>query len=139
MLVFTLTGLSGEHAKRKIFGQLIVGGAPEKYDELIWRSRKLLKRILDSAFNLDPNDKSPEAKAKLNAGYDAFDGLKFYARIGVDMGNADWPAKNTITGTVTNNEPEWPGPIEQASRQDREPSSPPVSSTPAIARPAWAE
>jgi hypothetical protein len=139
MLAFSLTGLSGQHAKRKIFGQLIVEGAEEKYGELIWRSRKLLKRILDSAFNLDPNDKSAEAKAKLNVGYDAFDNLKFYARIGIDVGNGDWPAKNTLTGTVTRNEPEWPGPVEQDPRENGEAPQPPVSSTPAIARPAWAE
>jgi hypothetical protein len=104
----------------------------------------LLRRVLESAFNLSANDPSAEAKAKLNVEYSAFDGIVFYARIGIEPGNGDWPAKNVLAGTVTRNESDWPGPIEQPSRDSS--SQPPVSpasappvSPAAIARPAWAE
>ena len=64
MLSYVLVVTAGEHAKRKILGQFIVDGPADKYEDQIWRSRKTLRRILNSAFNLDSNDMSAEAKAK---------------------------------------------------------------------------
>ena len=144
LLRCSLVVLDGPHAKRKVFGQHIVEGPDEKYEEQKWRSVKLLRRVLKSAFNLSANDPSPEAKAKLNVDFSAFDGLVFYARIGIELGNGDWPAKNVLAGTVTRNESDWPGPIEQSLR-DAHPPVPPSSPAPApvspaaIARPAWAQ
>jgi hypothetical protein len=148
LLSYSLTVRAGEYAKRKILGQFIVGGPPDKYEDQTWRSRRTLKRILDASFNLDPSAMSPEAKAKRNVDFVAFDGLVFHARIAIEPGNGDWPAKNILAGTVTRNEGDWPGPIEQtprpngseASSTPGRPSPPdsPVSPAP-IARPSWAE
>jgi hypothetical protein len=144
LLSYSLTVLAGAHAKRKIPGQFIVGGPPDKYEDKIWRSRKTLKRILDSAFNLDPSDMSAEAHAMRTVSDAAFDGLVFYARIGIEPGTGDWPPKNVLAGVVTRNENDWPGPVEQTPRPDgggspsASPSSQPVSPAP-IARPSWAE
>jgi hypothetical protein len=143
LLSYSLAVLDGAHAKRKILGQFIVDGPLDKYEEQIWRSRKTLKRILDSAFNLDPNDMGTEAKAKRTVGDAAFDGLVFYARSGIEPGSGDWPPKNILAGTVTRNEADWPGPIEQTPRANGSEAparpSPPVSpAAPApIARPNW--
>ena len=145
LLRYSLIVLDGPHAKRKIFGQHIVEGPDEKYEEQKWRSVKLLRRVLEFAFNLSANDPSPEAKAKLNVEYSAFDGLVFYARLGIEPGNGDWPAKNVLAGTVTRNESDWPGPVEQAPRPSGSEApgrpAPPVSngSPVPIARPAWAD
>jgi hypothetical protein len=143
MLAYVLTVLDGPYAKRKVFGQFIEGPL-EKYEDQFWRSVRMRKRILESAYNLDPRDPTPETKAKLNVSYAGFDGLVFYARIGIEPGNGDWPAKNTLAGTVTKNESDWPGPIEQPARDPSSPppvspSSPAPVSPAAIARPAWAE
>jgi hypothetical protein len=142
LLRYSLVVLGGEYDKRRIFGQHIVEGPDDKYEDQKWRSRKMLRRVLESAFNLAGNDTSPEAKEKLNVGYAAFDGLVFYARIGIEPGNGDWPAKNVLAGAVTRNEGDWPGPIEQTSRANRSEASPspsPPVSPAAIARPSWAE
>jgi len=144
LLAYSLVVLAGAHAKRKILGQFIVDGALDKYEDQIWRSRKTLKRILDSAFNLAANDMSAEAKAKRTVGDAAFDGLVFYGRIGIEPGDGDWPPKNVLAGVVTRNETDWPGPVEQTARPNGDESpgsaSPPVSpGSPApIPRPKWA-
>jgi hypothetical protein len=138
MLAYSLVVIAGPHAKRKIHGQFIVESADSKYEDQIWRSRRVLKRILDSAFNLDPNDMSPEAKAKRTVGDEAFDGLMFYARIGIEAASVDWPAKNTLSGVVTLNESDWPGLVEQAWSEAHSLVSSPVSSTPTT-RPRWAD
>ena len=142
LLRYSLVVLDGPHAKRKIFGQHIVEGPDDKYEEQKWRSVKLLRRVLESALNLSANDPSAEAKAKLNVDYAAFDGLTFYARLGIEPGNGDWPAKNVLSGAVTRNEGDWPGPIEQPPRDP--PPVPPSSLSPPVApapipRPPWAQ
>ena len=75
MLSYVLVVIAGPHAKRKIHGQFIVDSTADKYEDQIWRSRRTLRRILKSAFNLDPNDISAEAKAKRTVGDEAFDDL----------------------------------------------------------------
>ena len=40
---------------------------------------------------------SAEAKAKRTVGDAAFDGLVFYARIGIEPGDGDWPPKNVLS------------------------------------------
>jgi hypothetical protein len=142
MLSYTLTVLDGPHAKRKIFGQFIEGPR-DRYEDQFWRAVRMRKRILESAYNLDPRDTKPETKAKLNVSYAGFDGRVFYGRVGIEPGNGDWPAKNVLAGTVTRNEGDWPGPIEQPPPDSSPPVSPsspsqPSASPAAIERPAWA-
>jgi hypothetical protein len=148
MLAYSAAVIDGPYAGRKIFGQWIVEGAPEKYEENVWRSRKVLKRILLSAFNFSSSDNSPEVKARLTVGYQAFHGLKFIARIGIEKGNDVWPDKNSVIGAVTRDQRDWPGPVPEAppfngGGPSPSPVASPAGASPAspapIARPPWAQ
>jgi hypothetical protein len=139
LLSYSMTVLTGAYAKRKLFGQFIVESENDKYGDQIWRSRKMLRRILLSAFNLDPNDVSSEARAKLKVDYEAFNWLAFYARVGIEPERDTFPAKNILAGTVTRNEVDWPGPIKQDPDEDESPASdlPPAASPAPIPPPPW--
>jgi hypothetical protein len=144
LLYCSFTPVGAEYASHKIFDQWIVDGAPETVGTFIARSYRLLKSILNSAFTLDPNDSSAEAQAKRNVGYSAFDGLVFYARIGVRPEETLYEAKNIVTGAVVKGQPDWPGAIDPSMQ-----SSPNSGGAPRnggteaqprvpIGRPSWA-
>jgi hypothetical protein len=68
LLSYSLTILAGQYEKRKVCGQFIAEPEDDKYGDQVWRGRKMRKKILQSAFNLDSNDVSSEAKATLTIG-----------------------------------------------------------------------
>jgi hypothetical protein len=72
--------------------------------------RKKLKAILDSAYDLDPNDTiSEEATTKRSFdSYKAFDGLIFYAQIEQRPAANGYAASNTIDFIVTPDLPDYP-------------------------------
>ena len=140
-LEVTLTG--GDHKGGNLSIRLTVEG--DNHAAAIANSFDLLGSILRSAFNLAMSDTSPEAQAKLNAGFEVFDGLHFYGKIGVERGKLTndgsgerWPDKNTLTTGVTKDMSGWPGPIAQevgftAGPSPATPSAPPASRP----RPSW--
>jgi hypothetical protein len=145
LLYCSFTPVGGEYASHKIFDQWIVDGAPETVGTFIARSYRLLKSILNSAHNLEPTDTSAEAQAKRNVGYPVFDGLVFYARIGIRPEEALYEAKNIVTGAVVKGQPDWPGPIDPSMQPspNGSGSSPrgggaATQASAPIARPSWA-
>jgi hypothetical protein len=141
-LACSFTVIAGDYAKRKIFDQFTVEGSPDKHGPIISRSFKTLKQILNSANNLEPSDTSKEAQAKRDVGYLAFDGLVFWARIGIKPEDGPYEARNLIAGAVMRGQPDWPGPIDPSSQPSNgdgsqppvQPSAPPAS----FQRPSWA-
>ena len=63
---------------------------------MVERNMGVLKGILASARYVDPNDQSPEARAKLTAEWRDFDGLRFLAEIGIEKGKDGFEDKNVI-------------------------------------------
>jgi hypothetical protein len=140
-LEVTLTG--GDHKGRKLWTRLTVEG--DNHAAAIERSFDLLGSMLRSAFNLAMSDASPETQGKLNVGFEVFDALHFYGKIGVDRGKLSndgsggrWPDQNTLIAGVTKDMPGWPGPVAQDVGFPAEPA-PAIASGPSVPTPSWAK
>jgi len=85
----------------------------EKYRTAVRMGRSKLKAMIDSAFGLDPNDMSDEAKAKrLAVSHDLLtvSGLKFWARVEIEQGRNGYKDKNTVDFIITPDLPDYPRP-----------------------------
>jgi hypothetical protein len=136
------TVAEGPFAKRKVFGNLIVIGSTDGQKQMAERNLGLLKGILASARYVDPNDQSPEARAKLTAEWRDFDGLRFLAEIGVERGKDGFEDKNVIARAISKDMPQWGGrpPIEQIASGGSTGGGgvPPASPATPIVKPPWA-
>jgi hypothetical protein len=145
-----LTLLDTQYAKQKLFWFALVTGETDGQKSMAERNLATLKKIIDSAKFLDPNDKSAEARAKRSLGWRDFDTLRFLAEIGIEPGRDGYPDKNVIAKVITRDHPLWNGrpPIDQVGPDFGGPAPTggagpsPASSggatvTP-IAKPAWA-
>jgi hypothetical protein len=148
-LDFELTVLDGQYAKSKIFWFALVVGETDGQKSVAERNLALLKKIIDSAKYLDPNDRSPTARAQRTANWRDFDGLRFLGEIGIEEGKGGFPDKNILAKVITRDMPAWGGrpPIDQvAVAPDLGLSPTPASAAPQgapqaappIAKPAWA-
>jgi hypothetical protein len=138
------TVLEGQYAKRKFFGNLVVVGTTDGQKSIAEKHLSTLKRILDSAFFLDPKDMSPEARAKRTIQWRDLDGLRFVAEIGVEDGKDGYDAKNIVAKAVTRDMVQWGNraPLDQvaptATPAAPRAATPSTPSTPPIPRPHWA-
>lgn len=145
------TIVEGPHARRKFFAFMLVEGSTDGQKSMSDRNKAMLKRIVDSARYLDPNDKSPEIRARRTMVWRDFDGMRFLAEIGIEAGRNGYPDKNVIARVITKDRPEWAGrpPIDQAS-PDYGPTpaqAPPLPVGPAaataapapVSKPKWAQ
>ena len=139
------TVLEGEYAKRKVFDNWIVVGTKDGQRLMADRYRGLCKSILASARYVDPNDKSPEARAKLTAEWRDFNGLRFLAETGIEKGKDGFEDKNVIKRAITRDMPQWGNrpPIEQIATGGKDGSTSggasPALSAPPIPKPPWAD
>jgi hypothetical protein len=144
------TLLDGPFAKRKVSANYLMAGTTDGQKGMAGRNQALLKSIIDSAKNLDPHDKGPEARKARTMELRDFDGVRFQAEISVEAESVNkqtgrtYPAKNVIKKAITRDMPSWRGPIEQipAEAGGQSPGSFPAVATPPnvtpIAKPAWA-
>jgi hypothetical protein len=146
-LDFELTILDGQYAKQKLFWFALVVGATDGQKSMVDKNLGKLKQVIDSAKFIDPNDRSPEARAKRSLSWRDFDGLRFLAEIGVEEGKNGYGDKNIVAKVVTRDMSEWGGrpPIDQVGPGPSSgstgggPPAPPSSPPPApISKPTWA-
>jgi hypothetical protein len=128
---FTIT--EGQHARRKIFTNLVVEGETEGHKKAVAITRSKLRAMIESAFGIKPSDKSETAAATRRVtGFDAFHGLQFIAKLGVEPARDGYQARNTILEVITPDRPQW-----RQLKQAYEPAQ--SASVPAnVVRPAWA-
>lgn len=113
----------GQHDRRKLWGNYVTEGTTEGHAKAANITRSRLRAMLESAFGIHPGDDSPDAMAKRQvAGWQAFDGLKFCAKIGIEQGglkdktagpNSErYSDKNTIKAVLTPGDDDYiaPGP-----------------------------
>ena len=128
-LEFTIT--EGEYAKRKFWGNLTVSGG--KVDDLGNSkagniTRETLRAILESARGINPTDESDEAKRKrLVNGYGDFNGLEFWAKVGIEPARGEYQAKNKLGAVITPDKEGYGGAPVQ-----------PAGNGATAAQPAWA-
>ena len=144
--------LDTQYAKRKFFLFMLVAGATDGQKQMAEHNKATLKAIIDSAKHLDPADMSPEARKARLLEYRDFDGLRFLAEIGIELGRNGYSDKNVIAKVITKDRPEWGGrpPIDQVT-PDFGPSGGSTtgsgggaggtggSTPPPISKPKWAE
>jgi hypothetical protein len=155
------TVVDGPHARRKLWLDLLVTGSTDGQKMMADKNKALLKSIIDSARDLDPNDKSPAARQARTVQWRDFDGLRFQAIIGVQPARADkdtgqtYQARNVLDKVITRDMTGWRGPIQQVAFDDVPFGHAPAANGPApaaeaaaaaaphatapIARPSWAK
>jgi hypothetical protein len=136
--------VDGKHAKMKFWQNLLLAGETDGHKQMIDKSRAILKAILDSAYGLKSDDKSPEARAKRSKELKDFDGLRFLVKIGIEKGKPkndgsteSYKDRNVIDTIITPDKPEYRGPIEHGGPPSGG-SSPPASAAAPIPKPVWA-
>jgi len=68
-----------------------------------------LRAIIDSAFRLDPNDRSAEMEEKRSfESYDFFNGLQFWAQVTTRAASGKYGASNQIDFIVVLGDPDYP-------------------------------
>jgi hypothetical protein len=145
--------VDGEHARRKFWCNMLVNGTTPDQQSMaeVWcRTRKT---ILESARNINPNDASPEARARYVAELKDFDELIFIAKVGIEKGKPNkstgenYPDKNTLAGVITPDKKEY-RPIPQsppfngggsgASAGPATGGAPPSPLSGGVPKPGWA-
>jgi hypothetical protein len=148
MFNLKVTVVSGQYARWQFWNGLLVEGGTDGQKNMAGQNKKLLKQVIDSALNLKPDDKSPEARAKRSFDWPDFNGLRAFVEIGIDRQKPGsiYGSKNFIKRAITNDSPDWKGPIEQNPNFDPPNGNgggggntpPPAPSTPPIVKPSWA-
>ena len=112
-LNFEFTVTEGEFAKRKFWSNLTwTGGKTNERGESKGGNitRATLRAMIESAYNLDPADESPQAaKTRQVPGFQVFDGIQFVAKIGVEKGKDGYKDKNKLDSVITPDMPEYGG------------------------------
>ncbi len=103
--------LEGPCDKRKFWTNLTVSGGKVNEDGSSIAgniTRATLRAILESARNVRPDDESDEAKRKrLVNGYGDFNGMEFWARVGIEPARDQYAAKNKLARAITPDKPEY--------------------------------
>lgn len=121
---FTIEG--GDFDRRKFWGLFVTEGTSEGQQKAAAISRARLRAMLESAHNVHPGDDSPDALAKRQvAGWQAFDGLRFCAKIGIEKGglkdktagpNSErYADKNVLKAAITPDELDYINPGAQTA------------------------
>lgn len=141
---FTISG--GPFDRRKVWSMFVIEGETEGQMKAAEISRSKLRAMLESAFGVLPDDKSPEAIKARQAGWQDFDGLKFCAKLGVEKGKPKdptnphsefYPDRNTLKAIITPNERDYVNPGPQMAKISSPTGSPSSNAAPAN-KPKWA-
>jgi len=104
-LPIEITIVGGQFDKRKVWHNIFVDG-----DKLNAQGVSIaktiglqtLKQMIDSAFNLDPKDQSPQSQqARSLPGVEALNGLSVCFKIGVEKGTNGYQDRNRIKSILT--------------------------------------
>jgi hypothetical protein len=141
MLAVVLTVADGTYKGEKFPEWWVLNGTTDGHAKAGEITLRKLKAIIDSAFGLDPNDKSPEARARRTISLGQLEGMAFMAEIGIEKGSGDYGDKNVVAMVITKDKKDW-RPVEQPPPFNggggaASPSTPPQSAPP-IQRPGWA-
>jgi hypothetical protein len=122
MLALECTVVGGEYSGRKVWDYIsceldlsdVITPLPQEKLEKLQTSVRLgrikLRAIIDSACELDPNDKSEAAQAKRRSfdAYTAFDGIVFYAQLEERPAANGYRAGNNVDFIITCDLPGYP-------------------------------
>jgi hypothetical protein len=149
MLECEFTVIDGQYKKRKLFEYWVLEGTTDGHAQAAELSRGTIKAIIDSAYGLDPKDKSDQARAIRTKSLGQLEGIIFMIKVGIEKGGPkndgsgeNFADKNVIAAVITKNRKEWK-PIEQQpfnGGNGANISAPPAASnTLVVERPKWAD
>ncbi len=129
--------VEGEFAKRKFWANLVVDGTSDGQKTAADISRSRLRAALESAKGVNPSDETEDAvKARRVETFGDFDGLRFWAVVGISKGKDNYPDRNDLKAIVTPDRKEWRK-LDQVKSAGGG-SKPAASAAPAQSRPSWA-
>jgi hypothetical protein len=149
MLDCEFTVADGPYKGRKFWEYWVLVGTTDGHAKSIDRNRGTIKAILDSAFGLNPEDRSPKARATRNVSLGQLEGITFIGKIGIEKGGPkndgsgeNWTDKNILMGVITPDKKDWhpveqPPPFNGGNSGGAAPTAP-SGSAPPIERPEWA-
>jgi hypothetical protein len=144
MLHIEFVVADGLHKGRKFWEYWILDGTKDGHTQSAKINRGTLKAILDSAFGLQPNDLSPQARAARTVSLKQFDGMSFVGKIGIEKGgpkkdgSGDWADKNILAGVITPDRKEWHAVTQAPPFNGGSTGAPATTSAAPIQRPGWA-
>lgn len=104
-LPIEVTIVGGQYDKRKVWHNIFVDGDkmnPQGVSIAKTIGLNMLKSMIDSAFNLDPKDQSPQAQQTRSLpGVEALNGLSICFKIGIDPAKNNYKARNVIKSVLT--------------------------------------
>jgi hypothetical protein len=136
MLKCELVVVEGKYTNRKLWANMVVFGPTKGHEDAADITRGRLRAILESARGIKPADMSETAKrARQTTSYADFNGIRFWALIGIEPAKGDYRAKNILLSAVTPDQPGW-----SAVQQTEQPlmHSVPADPNKAIVKPKWA-
>ena len=97
--------MGGQFDKRKVWHNIFVDGS-KLNDQGVPMAKviglQMLKSIIDSNFNLDPKDQSPQAQQSRNLmGVSQLDGMNVCFKIGIEKGQNGYSDRNKIKSVLT--------------------------------------
>ena len=104
-LPIEVTIMGGPFDKRKVWHNIFVNGT-KLNDNGVPLAKviglQMMKAMIDSAFNLDPKDQSPQAQqARSLQGVSQLNGLNFCFKIGIEKGQNGYSDRNKIKSVLT--------------------------------------
>lgn len=112
---FTVT--EGPHAKRKFWSLFTMEGTTEGHQKAADISASRIRAILESAYNIRPDDESDAAKSKRRiSSWADLDGVRFVAKVGIEKGKDGYKDKNTLAEVITPDRKQW-SKVEQVAKQ----------------------
>lgn len=137
-LDFEFTVLEGPFAKRKFWTLFTVEGETEGQQKAGVISAARLRAMLESARGIDPAREDDDAvAARRLASWQDLDGLRFWAKVGLEKGKDGYKDKNQLRSVITPDNKEWSR-LEQAAAA-RPASNAATAAKPATgSRPSWA-
>jgi hypothetical protein len=138
--------VEGEYTKRKFWSFMVVSGTTDGHEEAADITNRRLRAILESAKGIRPEDVSEAAKAKRNAEYSDFDGMRFMCKVGVEPASTDpktgktYSAKNILKEAITPDRKDWRA-IEQQpkSAEAKKGGAAANNASIPIVKPGWAK
>jgi hypothetical protein len=133
-----LTVLEGQYARKKLWALLTLKGTTQGHLEAGDISKSRIRAILESAYGIRPDDKSPTACAARKIGsYEDLDGLAFMGKIGIEPARGTYQARNVLLEVITPERSQWRKLTQPAARKNT-PAAIATAGQP-IEKPLWAQ
>jgi len=129
--------IEGPYAKRKFWTLFTVDGETDGHAKASDISRARLRSMLESARGVNPDDESDAAqRAREVEGWGDFDGMRFWAKVGIEKGKDGYADKNILREVITPDRKAW---SKLDGSTSAAPAAPRAAPAPANSgRPSWA-